>query len=82
MYEGFIESLPFIQNVLAISFGQTYTIEAYLRRLEYLKCPNTKVIILTFINGVGSVFEIRSFVCELHNRIEGRGFQRTGLVEL
>lgn len=43
MYEGITESLPFNLNVLSIAYGQTFNIEAYIRRIETIKDQATKV---------------------------------------
>eukprot|EP00347_Sterkiella_histriomuscorum_P018656 403344680 len=44
MYQAYLESLPFNQNVLSIMFGETFFIEAYLRRLENFKDQETRQV--------------------------------------
>ncbi|CDW77002.1 acyl-coenzyme a oxidase [Stylonychia lemnae] len=44
MYQAYQESLPFSQNVLSVLFGETFFIEAYLRRISNVKDKETRVI--------------------------------------
>lgn len=44
MYQAYLESLPFSQNVLSVMFGETFFIEAYLRRIESFQDKETKLI--------------------------------------
>jgi len=44
MYQSYLESLPFSQNVLSVLFGETFFIEAYLRRISNIKDKETMII--------------------------------------
>ncbi len=44
MYEAYLQSLPFHQNVMSILFGECFFFDAYLRRISHLKDPETKKI--------------------------------------
>ncbi len=44
MFEAYLESVPLYLNPMAIPFGETFYIEAYLRRISNCKDPETRAI--------------------------------------
>ncbi len=62
MFDLYLESVPFKLTTMAVAFGETFFLEAYLRRISLCKCSKTL-----------KVFEKMGLIYALWNVIEKAG---------